>query len=32
VAAAEDKTGPDAGHAPQRRMRGRLWIPRPRRW
>ena len=26
---AEDKTGPDAGHAPQCRMRGRLWILPP---
>jgi hypothetical protein len=25
----EDKTGPDAGHAPQCRMHGRLWILPP---
>jgi hypothetical protein len=25
----EEKTGPDAGHAPQCRMRGRLWILPP---
>jgi hypothetical protein len=25
----EDKTGPDAGHAPQCRVRGRLWILPP---
>ena len=29
AAGTEDKTGPDAGHAPQCRMRGRPWILPP---